>query len=132
MKVLLERYVLWLQGLKVHGDVMAESRGGKEDIRLKASFLGLTEGGTEHISAQIIQRWLTSKQLKVKPKPNNIAGLQLADLIAHPSFKAVQARRNREALPATYGGRIAEVLERSKYRRSPTGRIEGYGRKWLP
>jgi hypothetical protein len=28
---------------------------------------------------------LTSRQLKVKPKQNNIAGLQLADLIAHTS-----------------------------------------------
>jgi len=132
MKVLLERYVLWLQSMRVQGDVMAESRGGKEDMRLKASFLGLTEGGTEHIGAETIQKCLTSKQLKVKPKSNNIAGLQLADLVAHASFKAVQARKDRTALPDTFGGQIAKILEDSKYRRSRTGQIEGYGRKWLP
>jgi hypothetical protein len=132
MKVLVERYVMWLQGARSSGDVMAESRGGKEDMRLKASFLGLTEGGTEHVGADTISRWLTSKQLKVKPKSNNIAGLQLADLIAHPSFKAVQARRDRCALPNTFGGRVAQILERDKYRRSPDGRIDGWGRKWLP
>jgi len=64
MKVLLERYVMWLQGIRAEGDVMAESRGGKEDRRLKASFLGLTEAGTEHIGVETFQRWLTSKQLK--------------------------------------------------------------------
>jgi len=132
MKVLLERYVMWLQGIRAEGDVMAESRGGKEDRRLKASFLGLTEAGTEHIGVETFQRWLTSKQLKVKPKSNNIAGLQLADVIAHPSFKAVQARRGRVALPNTFGGRIASLLEEQKYRRSPNGRIEGWGTKWLP
>jgi len=132
LAILVERYVMWLQEAKCTGDVMAESRGGKEDIRLKRSFEGVFEAGTDHVGASTMRQWLTSSQLKVKPKANNIAGLQLADLVAHPSFKAVQARRNKASLPDNFGGHIARILEQSKYRRSSSGRIDGYGRKWLP
>lgn len=132
MKVLLERYVMLLQGLGTRGDVMAESRGGKEDRRLKDSFLRLTTDGTEHIAPDLFERWLTSRQLKVKPKSNNVSGLQLADLIAHPSFRRVQAIHEGLAPPKTFGQRIAQLLVDWKYRRGPQGQIEGWGIKWLP
>ncbi|MCX5675541.1 MAG: DUF3800 domain-containing protein, partial [Planctomycetota bacterium] len=130
--VLLERFVRRLESLGYEGDVMAESRGGKEDKRLKDSFARLVREGTDYVGAEKLADRLTSSQLKVKPKANNIAGLQLADLIAHPSFRATLARHNQEALAPTFGGEIAAILERSKYHRSPQGRIEGWGRKWLP
>lgn len=132
MKVLLERYVMWLKGEGQHGDVMAESRGGKEDCRLKESFLRLATEGTEHLDAADFACWLTSRQLKVKSKANNIAGLQLADLIAHPSWRAVDARRQHLPLPGNFGGQIAQLLLEEKYRRSPAGQVEGWGIKWLP
>jgi hypothetical protein len=64
---------------------MAESGGGKEDKRLEASFPKLWKEGTEYISPERFHSVLTSKQLKVKPKSNNISGLQIVDIIAHPS-----------------------------------------------
>jgi hypothetical protein len=54
-------------------------------VRLKSSFARLWKDGTEYVAPDYFQKVLTSKQLKVKPKTNNISGLQLADLIAHPS-----------------------------------------------
>jgi hypothetical protein len=131
-EVLLERYVLWLHQQGAVGDVMAESRGGKEDMRLKKSFARIHEEGSDYVRAGVFHEYLTSGQLKVKAKSSNIAGLQLADLIAHPSYKATLARRQNQALPQNFGGQIAEILEASKYHRSPTGRIDGWGRKWLP
>lgn len=132
LTVLVERYVLWLRNKNVRGDVMAESRGGREDRRLKASFTRVFEKGSDYIQPEVFATYLTSRQLKVKPKSNNIAGLQIADLIAHPSFKATQARRNRQPLPDNFGGQIAQILEESKLHRSHTGKINGWGRKWLP
>lgn len=132
LRILLERYVLFLKGLGLTGDVMAESRGGKEDMRLKRSYERVFGEGTEYIDSQEFEKHLTSRQLKVKQKSNNIAGLQIADLIAHPSFKATIARKNRQSLSSTFGGRIALILEEKKYYRSPLGRIDGWGRKWLP
>lgn len=132
LTVLVERYVLWLRHREAIGDVMAESRGGKEDRRLKDSFARAYAMGSDFIRPEVFDTHLTSKSLKVKPKSNNIAGLQLADLVAYPSFRATLARREGQPLPENFGGRIARILEESKYNRSLRGVIEGWGRKWLP
>lgn len=132
LHVVLERYVMWLERKDGEGDVLAESRGGKEDRRLKDSFEGIWQNGTDFVEANRFQAKLTSRQLKVKAKSNNIAGLQIADLIAHPAFRAALARREARQLPLNFGGEVAQLLERSKYDRSPGGRIDGWGRKWLP
>jgi hypothetical protein len=132
LTVLVERFVLWLQDRNAVGDVLAESRGGKEDRRLKDSFERVFEQGSDYIKPDIFAAHLTSRQLKVKPKSNNIAGLQIADLLAHPSYRALLARRNNQDLPANFGGEMAKILEDSKLHRSLTGQINGWGRKWLP
>jgi len=132
LTILVERYVLWLQSRNFHGDVMAESRGGKEDRRLKDSFERVYDLGSDFIQPKVFATHLTSRQLKVKAKSNNIAGLQLADIIAYPSFRAILARHNNQPLPVNFGGQISQILEASKLHRSPTGQINGWGRKWLP
>lgn len=132
LKVLVERYVQWLHHRSAQGDVMAESRGGKEDMRLKQSFARVYAEGSEWVKPEVIQSQLTSQQLKVKPKANNITGLQLADLLAHASYKSALAHRLRTALSANFGGQIAQILLDEKYHRSPTGKIDGWGVKWLP
>lgn len=99
---------------------------------MKDSFERLYTDGSDYVAPATLAERLTSRQLKVKTKGNNIAGLQLADLIAHPSFRAAVAQRQGAALPANFGGQIAQILHESKYDRSPTGKIEGWGRKWLP
>ncbi|MEN6371400.1 MAG: DUF3800 domain-containing protein [Armatimonadota bacterium] len=128
MAVLLERYVFFLGRNSAEGDVMAESRGGKEDIRLKKSFERIWENGTEYVEPKRFQDVLTSKQLKVKSKANNIAGLQLADLIAHPSRNEILNEQNllmREMGP--FGKSVVGIL-RDKYDME-AGRI--FGKKFI-
>lgn len=132
LTMIIERYVQWLKRKSAVGDVMAESRGGKEDRRLKASFDRVYEKGTDYVSAEDFAAVLTSHELKVKPKISNIAGLQVADLIAHPSYRAVLAWHDKQALGAFWGVEIAQLLINTKYLRSPSGKIDGWGRKWLP
>lgn len=132
LRVMLERFVPFLEERRTRGDVMAESRGGKEDMRLKRSFEELVLKGSDYVDPQRFLSALTSRQLKVKPKGNNIAGLQIADLIAHPSFRSMVAERDNQPMAAPFGRQIVEILNESKYHRSKNGRIEGYGRKWLP
>jgi hypothetical protein len=124
--------VWWLRRRGATGDVMAESRGTKEDKRLKDSFERVCREGTEYVLPEQINGILTSRQLKVKPKAANISGLQLADLIAHPSFKAALAMQTGGRLPENFGGRIAQVLVDLKYDRKRDGTILGWGIKWLP
>ena len=134
LKVLLERYVLFLHYGDHRGDVMVESRGGREDRKLRESYAQLYGQGTDYVSMSLWQDRITSKELKVKPKRANIAGLQLADLIAHPSRREILIEHglwvdDREV----FGDRICEILCRSKYLRNRrTGQIEGYGKKLLP
>lgn len=134
LTVLLERYALWLEARDRVGDVMAESRGAKEDRRLKAEYTRIYRAGTDNISHARFVATLTSSELKVRPKSANVSGLQIADLVAHPSFIATKARREGQPLPTNFGGDVAQILEASKYRRALwwPHRITGYGRKWLP
>jgi hypothetical protein len=132
LTVILERYMHWLRERGLRGDVMAESRGGKEDRKLKEEFTRIYTSGTPTVPhARFVERF-TSSQLKIKPKSANVAGLQLADLIAHPSYAGMKARRAGLPIPDNHGGRVFEILEASKYRRSGRGTLDGFGRKWLP
>lgn len=131
-EVLLERYAMWLARRSQQGDVFAEARGRKEDALLKKAFRFIYNNGSAHMRADNFRACFTKSDVKLYRKAENIAGLQLADLVAHPSFRVMLARRNRHALPENFGGRIGKILEDSKYDRSWSGQIEGYGRKWLP
>lgn len=128
LAILLERFYFFLSTIHVQGDVMAESRGGKEDKRLKASFLKLWNEGTQYVAAEKFQEVLTSKQLKIKPKANNISGLQLADLIAHPSRNEILHENNLLERPlAPFASKIISVLQKKYYQR--TGKV--FGKKFL-
>jgi hypothetical protein len=134
LKAILERYVLFLHYSSHRGDMMVESRGGKEDRKLADSYARLYRDGTEHIPVRRWQARLTSKELKIKPKSANIAGLQLADLIAHPSRREILLENGLLGDDRTvFGDQICEILRTSKYLRNwRTGQIGGYGKKLLP
>lgn len=48
------------------------------------------------------------------------------DEVGNPGLQASDDPNHR------FGGKIAGILEESKYNRSPAGEIDGWGRKWLP
>ena len=78
------------------------------------------------------QGTLTSKQLKVKPKSANIAGLQLADLLAHPMTRHVLLQNKRiNKIEGNYSPRIVAVAELKYNRQLYTGQVRGYGRVFL-
>jgi hypothetical protein len=116
LALLLERFTFFLEQKKAEGDVMAESRGGKEDIRLKRSFFRLWSEGTEYMNPERFHNVFTSKQLKVKPKANNIAGLQLADLIAHSSRNEILEENGLLDRPLPpFGMKVIEILQMKYY-----------------
>jgi hypothetical protein len=128
LAILLERFVFFLDSSNSAGDVMAESRGGKEDMRLKAAYRRIWAQGTDYVAAERFQRRLTSKELKVSPKAHNVAGLQVADLVAHTSRDEMLHDCGvdiREAPP--FAARLIALLQRKYYRRGNTL----YGKKVL-
>lgn len=89
----------------------------REDRRLRDSFHRLWNKGTDYVEPARFQDALTSRRLKVKLKANNVAGLQLADLIAHPSRNEIlreQGLLDRDVAP--FAARMIEILQ-EKYDR---------------
>ena len=128
MEILLERFNFWLNRRQSQCDVMAESRGGKDDTRLKKAFQGIWEFGANYVSQEQFRRTLTSKNLKIKPKAANISGLQLADLIANPSRCEILDENGLLGRTlGTFAQEIIEVLQ-PKYDQDGT---RMYGRKFL-
>lgn len=133
LEVILERYRLFLKMNNAVGDVMIESRGGKEDIRLKNSFRELLENGNEVLTAQDLQEYLTSKELKIRNKTANIAGLQLADLVAHSVRRwAFIEFWNINESKRTFSDDILNILLKHQKFFSLEERILDYGIKKLP
>ena len=125
---MLQRYCGYLNHVSRQGDVMAESRGGREDRLLMDSYSRVYGQGVWMTHAADFQRALTSKQLKVKPKSFNIAGLQLADILAHPVRDMVLAyhgRRDKQFAP--FSERILVAVKNKYNRQLYSGDVEGYG-----
>ena len=133
MECLVERYILELKGLNKQGDVVVEPRYKKADKKLKTSFARIWENGTNNLRSKAVQERLVSRDLKFFPKTAYCAGLELCDLIAHPSFRAMKRKREGEQELQDFGYEIVKILEARRYRRDTrTGKIDGFGRKWLP
>jgi hypothetical protein len=62
------------------------------------------------------------QSLILRDKKANIAGLELADLVVTPIGRHILGKKTQEDF---------KIVE-SKMRRSPSGRIDGYGRIVLP
>jgi hypothetical protein len=132
LTVLLEGYVQFLARIGMTGDVLAESRGKKENMQLERAFRYIYDRGSSHVPAKIFQERLTSRELKIKPKSANIAGLQFADLIANPSCRSLICEKRGVQMTARFGQQVEAIL-RKKYLRSPfNGQLSGWGKKWLP
>ncbi len=133
LAALLERYCGWLQLKNATGDVMAESRGREEDIQLKQAYLHVYESGTRYIDRGKFQRVLTSHEIKVRGKGANIAGLQLADLLAYPVKQACLVEHKFVSDPGqVFGKKLLEAVQDKFNRNLWTGEVWGYGKVWLP
>jgi hypothetical protein len=133
LRCLVERYVLWLRRHDQRGDIAIEPRFRKADKKVKNSFRLIYERGTEHISAPIMQAYLISHDIKFIGKVHNIPGMQLCDLIAHPSYRSMKFEKQGLAEPQDFGNDIVQMLTDRHYARHPKShQISGWGRKWLP
>jgi uncharacterized protein DUF3800 len=129
---LVERFVLWLNRTGNRGDVMGEARGPFHDGRLRRAYRRLYVNGSSFIDRPTIQARLISRELRLEPKSANIAGLQVADLLAHPAHRTFKFIKLGTPLPNDYGASLIKSLELIYDRHPKSGSIEGCGRKWLP
>lgn len=128
---LLESYGGWLDQIGAKGDVMAESRGSKEDQQLRHEFESTVANGTLRRPADWFQRVLTSSKIKLKKKEHDIAGLQLADLLAYPLKREIVAERRGEVPRRDFSSRLLEAARPKMNCQPGGGRISEYGKVWL-
>lgn len=128
MGFMLQRYCGLLNHISRCGDVMAESRGGREDRLLKDSYERSYQRGAWQQPSRFFQEALTTRQLKLKAKKTNIAGLQLADILGHPVKQEVLRKYGRLNSPAApFAIRLLEVVRGKFNRHLYDGHEEGYG-----
>jgi hypothetical protein len=96
--------------------IVVESRGRKEDAELELAFLRVCSGDNA------LGKAIPFRHIMI-PKASNSIGLQLADLMARP----VGLNHFRPGQP----NRAFDIIKQ-KFRRSPEGKMEGWGLKVIP
>lgn len=120
LDVLVERFCLEVGDVAGGGTIVAERRGPTLDHQLELAWLNLKVQGTRFLQAKAIERRILG--LNLRDKTDNVAGLQLADLVVTPIGRYVLGKTIKEDF---------EIVK-SKLRRSCDGKIEGYGLVVLP
>ncbi len=132
LEYLMQRYQYWMQEYtrqygQCSGDILAESRGGREDLITKSTY-NLIYNGRGYNPLHDASKYYSSGEIKLKKKNANIAGLQFVDLISHPARRYILSENDLAPTidKSSFEQAIVEILVRSKFRRR-NGIIEGHG-----
>lgn len=87
LNVIVERFCMELEGAPDEGFICAEMRNPGLDRELKAVWNDIRQNGTEYATAVELDAKIV--HLTLKDKKPNIAGMQLADLMATPVGRGV-------------------------------------------
>lgn len=131
LEIMVEKFVQFLERKHDIGDIMPESRQGKDGL-LQEEYDRIRRVGTRYTEAERITSALRGPKLKFRKKADNVAGLQLCDLLAHPSHMYVRERMGHEVQLGQMAERVTRILVDEKYDRSNRNVIKGYGYKHLP
>ena len=120
LDVLVEIFCFDVGDVKRGGAIVAERRDPTLDRGLELAWSNLKIQGTRRIQGRAVRKRLTT--LSLLDKKDNVAGLQLADLVVSPIGRYVLGKPVKEDW---------EIVRR-KLRRSPKGHVENYGLVVLP
>lgn len=120
LTILVERFCFEIGNQKNAGRIVAERRDPTLDKSLEIAWLDLRNRGTRFLRPNTIDERITS--LDVHAKNENIAGLQLADLVVSPIGRHVMGKPDHEDWEIVY----------EKLRRDRLGNVNGYGLVVLP
>lgn len=132
MEIIVEKYAQYLTRMNSVGDIMPEARGNNQDKELQRQFEHYRAKGTRFVDKVITKHRLPAKSLKFRTKKENIAGLQLCDLLAHPSHFTIRQNLKHAVHLGDFCERVSAILLNQKYDRSYYGDVRGYGFKHLP
>lgn len=131
-RLLFERYCLFLRKRGVKGDAVAESRNECDNKALEAEWLSQFKGGTKYIGSHVTTSVLMDGQLNFRTKADNVAGLQLADMLLQPALEEMRVERGERKMIKNYGDVHICSAIRGKWDCAGDGKIWGYGKVWVP
>jgi hypothetical protein len=131
MALMLERFAGLLERQDRVGNVVVESRGA-QDQQLSDIYRRIFLEGTDYHAPEHFQDRLRSRELAYRDKKEPVAGLELADLLAHTAKCDVLADHDlatphRDNLTAD----VVKILERKYNRHHWTGLVAGYGKTFF-
>jgi hypothetical protein len=99
---------------------------------LRDAYREVYKCGTSYMSNKMTQKTLVSPDIEIRKKGENVSGLQLADLLAHPANRDILVAYGRiDCLGSDFTGRIAAAFKSKYNKKFCDGRINGYGRVLL-
>lgn len=132
LETLIKRYVLFLEEHDAKGDILLESRNKDDNQTLENIYKEIYANGTKRNRQEVdmeptrFQTRLTSKSLKFKSKSENLAGLQIADLLANPlKCKLILEKENINQF-SPFSQELYNKIE-NKIRSGPYDHKIGYG-----
>lgn len=138
LEYLMQRYQYWMQDYArkyghVYGDILAESRGKREDCVTKTTYTTIYNGGGYH-PLNDAPKFYSTKEIKLKKKSCNIAGLQFVDLISHPARRFILSSYNLapNIKKSSFEQDVVDILVAKKFRRGLDGEILGMGAVLFP
>ena len=120
LDILVEIFCFDVGDVSKGGSIVAERRDPTLDRGLELAWSNLNIQGTRRIQGRAVRERLAD--LRLLDKKDNVAGLQLADLVVSPIGRCVLGKPTKEDW---------EIVRR-KLRRSPRGHVENYGLVVLP
>lgn len=120
LDIIVERFCFDVGKVSGGGLIVAEKRDPTLDRELDLAWLNLKIQGTRYLQASEIEDRILA--LNLRAKKDNIAGLQLADLVVSPIGRHVLGKPDKD------DWRIVE----QKFRRNRGGKVEGFSLVILP
>jgi hypothetical protein len=116
MEILVEKYARFLIRKNDIGDVMPESRQNPKDALLQKAFEEARNNGTDFCKATEISSGDQGPTLKFRTKRKNVAGLQLCDLIAHPSHMYTRLEMAHQVSLGNFSNQVLDApIERKNH-----------------
>ena len=120
LEVLIERFCEDVGSVDKGGDIVVEKRNKELDRNISLAWQNIKIRGTRFTKAEVVNKRIND--LHLCSKSENIAGLQLADLIVSPIGRHILGKPGKE------DWRIVE----SKFGRDKNGQVKDFGLVCLP
>lgn len=132
LEVLMEKYQIFLKDKSAVGDILIESRNKQDDYKLSQVYRNFYTKGTNFISGEEIREYLSSIEIKIKPKSANIAGLQIADLLVTNIRNRILVKYKLKPKddPESFGNKLINLVIPKIYKHGT--KYWGYGLKKIP